>query len=149
MHSIDQKWSFKLSIHQNIQKKTQFPQRKINFLFVTYTIIQSITSSEMCSLHLTHPSAHTHTHTHTHPEQWAVDTVAPGQQLGVRCLAQGSHFSRRHSCRSWDSNPKPWVTSQTLYPLGHDCLFMCEILSNTTVFNIDNKTCCLSSKSAC
>ncbi len=30
-----------------------------DFLFVTYTIIQSITSSEMCSLHLTHPSAHT------------------------------------------------------------------------------------------
>ncbi len=27
-------------------------------LFVTYTIIQSITSSEMCSQHLTHPSAH-------------------------------------------------------------------------------------------
>ncbi len=25
-------------------------------LFVTYTIIQSVTSSEMCSLHLTHPS---------------------------------------------------------------------------------------------
>ncbi len=29
------------------------------FLFVTYTIIQSITSSEICALHLTHPSAHT------------------------------------------------------------------------------------------
>ncbi len=28
-------------------------------LFVIYTIIQSITSSEMCSLHLTQPSAHT------------------------------------------------------------------------------------------
>ncbi len=28
-------------------------------LFVTYTIIQSITSSEMSSLHLTHPSTHT------------------------------------------------------------------------------------------
>ncbi len=28
-------------------------------LFVTYTIVQSITSSEMCSLHLTHPRAHT------------------------------------------------------------------------------------------
>ncbi len=28
-------------------------------LFVTYTIIQSITSCEMCSLHLTHPSART------------------------------------------------------------------------------------------
>ncbi len=26
---------------------------------VTYTIIQSITSSEMCSLYLTHPCAHT------------------------------------------------------------------------------------------
>ncbi len=32
--------------------------------FVTYTVIQSITSSEMCSLLLTHPRAHTHTHTH-------------------------------------------------------------------------------------
>ncbi len=28
-----------------------------NCLFVTYAIIQSITSSERCSLHLTHPSA--------------------------------------------------------------------------------------------
>ncbi len=54
-------------------------------LFVTYTIIQSITSSEMCSLHLTHRSAHT---------LGAVDTAAPGEQLGVRCLAQGSHLSR-------------------------------------------------------
>ncbi len=30
-----------------------------NTLFVTYTIIQSIMRREMCSLHLTHPSAHT------------------------------------------------------------------------------------------
>ncbi len=29
------------------------------FCHVTYTIIQSITSSEMCSLYLTHPCAHT------------------------------------------------------------------------------------------
>ncbi len=55
-------------------------------LFVTYTIIQSITSNEMCSLHLTHPSAHL--------EQWAADNAAPGEQLGVWCLAQGSHLSR-------------------------------------------------------
>ncbi len=27
-------------------------------------------------------------------EQWAADTAAPGEQLGVRCLAQGSHLSR-------------------------------------------------------
>ncbi len=57
-------------------------------LFVTYTIIQSIISSEMCSLHLIHPSAHTHL------EQWAADTAAPWEQLGIRCLAQGSHLSR-------------------------------------------------------
>ncbi len=42
----------------------------------------------MCSLHLTHPS------THTHLEQWAADAAAPGEQLGVRCLPQGSHLSR-------------------------------------------------------
>ncbi len=33
--------------------------KKKKNVFVTYTIIQSITSSEMCSLDLTHPSAHT------------------------------------------------------------------------------------------
>ncbi len=67
----------------------------------------------------------THTHTHTHREQ-----------LGVRCLAQGSHLSRGieggesagHSLplptipagpETWTHNL--WVTSPTLYPLGHDC----------------------------
>ncbi len=30
-----------------------------DFVFVTYTIIQNITSSEICALHLTHPSART------------------------------------------------------------------------------------------
>ncbi len=39
------------------------------FFYICPAIIQSITSSEMCSLHLTHPSAHTpgavDTHTHT------------------------------------------------------------------------------------
>ncbi len=30
----------------------------------------------------------------THLEQWAADTATPGEQLGVRCLAQGSHLSR-------------------------------------------------------
>jgi len=82
---------------------------------------RSITSSEMCSLHLTHPSAHTlgavdtHTHTHTpgavdththtpHLEQWTHththhtwSSGQSGEQLGVRCLAQGSHLSRGHN----------------------------------------------------
>ncbi len=40
----------------------------------------------------THSSEHTHT-MNTHPEQWAaIYAVAPGEQLGVRCLAQG-HLS--------------------------------------------------------
>ncbi len=30
----------------------------------------------------------------THLEQWAGNTAAPGEQLGVRCLDQGSHLSR-------------------------------------------------------
>ncbi len=37
----------------------------------------------------THSSDHTHT-VNTHPEQWAaIYAAAPGEQLGVRCLAQG------------------------------------------------------------
>ncbi len=31
---------------------------------------------------------------HTHPEQWAANAAAPREQLGVRCLAQGSHLCR-------------------------------------------------------
>ncbi len=33
--------------------------KKNIYIFVTYTIILSITSSEMCFLYLNHPSAHT------------------------------------------------------------------------------------------
>ncbi len=91
----------------------------------------------ICALHLTHPSAHTHssethTHTHTHPEQWAAKAVAPGEQLGVRCLAQGSHLSRGIEGGGSAGYSLPpagpetrtrnlQVTSPTLYPLGHDC----------------------------
>ncbi len=34
-----------------------------------------------------------YTHISEH-EQWAANAAAPGEQLGVRCLAQGSHLSR-------------------------------------------------------
>ncbi len=49
---------------------------------------------ELCALHLTHPSAHTHTAVSSEHTQWAANAAAPGEQLGVRCLAQGSHLSR-------------------------------------------------------
>ncbi len=43
----------------------------------------------------THTAVNTHTHTvSTHPEQWAANAAVAGEQLGVRCLAQGSHLSR-------------------------------------------------------
>ncbi len=51
---------------------------------------------EIGALHLTHPSVHTqqwvvNTHTvNTHAEQWAAIAPAPGEQLGVWCLAQGN-----------------------------------------------------------
>ncbi len=97
-------------------------EKKKNFLFVTYTIIQSITSSEMCSLHSTHPSAHTpgavftHTHleqwthtlthtwsnghTHSHTHTWSSGHTHSHTHLeqwaadAVRCLAQGSRLNR-------------------------------------------------------
>ncbi len=74
---------------------------------------------------------HTHSseHTHTHPELWAaIYSAAPGEQLGVRCLAQG-HLS--HGIEGGESTgyslPPPtipagpetrtrnlWITSPTL-----------------------------------
>ncbi len=74
---------------------------------------------------------HTHTHTHTvntHPEQWAASAAVPGEQLGVRCLAQG-HLSRgieggesaghSHPPSTIPAGPETrtcglWVTSPTL-----------------------------------
>ncbi len=49
----------------------------------------------ICALQLTHPKCtHTAVNTHTvntHPEQWAaIYVTAHGEQLGVRCLAQGN-----------------------------------------------------------
>ncbi len=81
------------------------------------------------------PSKCTHTVVNIHPEQWAANAAAPGEQLGVRCLAQGSHLSRgiEGGESAVHSLPPPTipagpetrthnlrVTSPTLYPLGHD-----------------------------
>ncbi len=83
----------------------------------------------------THTVVNTHT-VNTHPEQWAANAAAPGEQLGVRCFAQGSHLSRgiEGGESAGYSLPPPtiparpetrtrdlWVTSPTLCPLGHDC----------------------------
>ncbi len=63
----------------------------------------------MCSLHLTHPSAHTH-------------GAVGSQRCGARgALLKGLTSVVDNSSRSPDSKPQPRVTSLTLYPLGHDC----------------------------
>ncbi len=59
----------------------------MNFYLSRTQLIQSITSSEICARHLTQPSAHT---------PGAVGSRhcgTPEEQLGDRCLAQGSHLS--------------------------------------------------------
>ncbi len=66
-------------------------------LFVTYTIIQSIMRSEMCSLHLTHPSGAVGSR---HCSAW-----------GFSALLKGLTSVVDTSCQSRDSNPQPWVTS--------------------------------------
>ncbi len=73
-------------------------------LFVTYTIIQSITSSEMCSLHLTHPSAHT------------LGAVV-SRHSGARGAIEGSVPCSRVSPQSWTipAGAEIRVTSPTLY----------------------------------
>ncbi len=83
-------------------------------LFVTYTIIQSIMRSEMCSLHLTHPSG-----------------AVGSRHCGARGAVGGSVPCSRVSPQSWTLPARagirshnlglPRVSSPTLYPLGHDC----------------------------
>ncbi len=94
-----------------------------------------VTSSAFNPSKCTHAAVNTHT-LNTHPEQWAANAAAPREQLGVWCLAQGSHLSRgiEGGESAGYSLPPPtipagpetqtldlWVTSLILYPLGHDC----------------------------
>ncbi len=81
------------------------------------------------TLHLIHPKCtHTQQWTHTvntHPEQWAANVAAPGEHLGVRCLAQG-HLSRgieggRECCTFTPPTYNPCRTlDSNLQPLGYE-----------------------------
>ncbi len=93
----------------------------------TQNLCSAFNPSKYTHIAVSSEQAHT---VNTHPEQWAaIYAAAPGKQLGIRCLAQGSHLSR-----AGHSLPPPTipavpetqthdllVTSPTLYPLGHDC----------------------------
>ncbi len=70
-------------------------------VYITYTIIQSIMRSEMCSLHLTHPSVHT----------WSSGQPTVQRPGSSRGLPVGAGI-RTHNLGL------PRVSSPTLYPLG-------------------------------
>ncbi len=56
-----------------------------------------VTHTQNLCFALTHLKR-THTVVNTHPEQWAdIYAAAPGEQLGVRCLAQGWYCGWRES----------------------------------------------------
>ncbi len=65
----------------------------------------------------------------------AFNIAAPGEQLWVRCLAQGSLPAgagiQTHNLGL------PRVSSPTLYPLGHDCPYNSEfVFSNGNTMNL-------------
>ncbi len=84
-------------VHMKVKKwKRKWCDIRPNMVTHTRNLCSAINPSKVH----THSSEHTHTvnthtpWTHTHPEQWAaIYAAAPGEQLGVRCLAQG-HLSR-------------------------------------------------------
>ncbi len=61
----------------------------------TWGMCSAFNPSKCSHTAVRHEETHTHSHTvNTPPEQWAANVAAPREQLGVRCLAQGSHLSR-------------------------------------------------------
>ncbi len=71
----------------NAKSEKKWTWRDIRPSMVTHT--RNLCSAFNPSKVHTHSSEHTHT-VNTHPEQWAaIYAAAPGEQLGLRCLAQG------------------------------------------------------------
>ncbi len=98
-------------------------------LFVTYTIIQSIMRSEMCSLHLTHPSVHT----------WSSGQPTVQRPGSSRGLPVGAGI-RTHNLGLHR------VSSPRLYPLGqrlpNNCLYNVCVTDQDPV-NMRHVTGCL------
>ncbi len=87
----------------------------------TWNLCSAFNPSKCTHTAVSSEQTHTH-HEHTPGAVGSHIAAAPGEQLGVRCLAQGSHLSRGikggrehwlftpptdNSCRTWDSNPQP------------------------------------------
>ncbi len=103
--------SYTSKLLQQRSKYNKLQQIKLGWaLFVTYTIIQSIMRSEMCSLHLTHPSVHT----------WSSGQPTVQRPGSSRGLPVGAGI--------WTHNlGLPRVSSPMLYPLGQRLPFILYI----------------------
>ncbi len=128
------------------------------FFFVTYIIIRSITSSEMCSLHLTHPSAHTpgavdtHTDTHTHTDtpgavdththSWSsVHTHTPGASGHTHTqLEQCTHT---HTWSQWGHTHTHTHTHGAVDMVHSHCLsiVLCKCIDNLRCHTVDTHSC--------
>ncbi len=102
----------------------------------------------ICALRLTHPKC-THTAVNTHPDQWAaIYAAAPGEQLGVRWLAQGHlvvvlkveralyiHSPHLQFLQARDSNSQPFdYESETLTIIGLNFPFIELVNNNPTAY---------------
>ncbi len=91
--------------------------KRIFFLFVIYRIIQSITSSEMCSLHLTHQSAHTpgavDTHTHTHTHTWSSGHTHTHTHTHTWSSGQTHTHTHTHTWSSGHTHTHTWSSGNT------------------------------------
>ncbi len=76
-------------------------RREEYFFLVTYTIIQSISSREICALHLTHPSAHT-------------PRAVGSQRCGSRGAVGGSVPCSRVSPQSWTIPARAQIRTHNL-----------------------------------
>ncbi len=101
-------WGLQALIYCNCYNTMQIKLRWA--LFVTYTIIQSIMSSEMCSLHLCAIQVHTLSAVGSRHCSWGFGALLKGLTS-----VDTSSQSRDTSCQSRDLNPQPWVTSGFKY----------------------------------
>ncbi len=138
---------FWFSPHRKTQETFSLEFQKRYISYICYKV-DSYSESEIQTSMVTHTlnscstlpiQAHTysseHTHTvNTHLEQWAAIYVAvPGEQLGVRCLAQvhlvvvlkverelDIHSPHLQSLPDRESNSQPFNYESDSLPLGHD-----------------------------
>ncbi len=124
-------------VSANLRRFKQNNNRKVKVMWHTAKYDDQYSEFVLCNYpsKCTHIAVNTHT-VNSHPEQWAaIYAAAHGEQLGVRCLAQGHlvvvlkvervlYIHSPHPPPPWQSLPDRDSNSQTYesdsLPLGHD-----------------------------